>query len=84
MMDLDVDQYSFSQRRSCPSEGTGWGHCIEEEADDLKKKFETEFGGSLEKFHQYWPQGFRWTCCGTDAGISRFFFMTYIIGTLID
>ncbi|KAK0114943.1 hypothetical protein ONS96_013418 [Cadophora gregata f. sp. sojae] len=24
-----------------------------------------EFGGSEKKFFEYWPQGFRWTCCGT-------------------
>ncbi|KAJ7346964.1 hypothetical protein DFH08DRAFT_869925 [Mycena albidolilacea] len=47
----------------------GWGACSSDEADDLKKKFETEFGGDEEKFFEYWPQGFRWTCCGTDAGM---------------
>jgi hypothetical protein len=54
---------------SCPKEATGWGHCCKEESDDLRRKFEVEFGGDEEKFHEYWPQGFRWTCCGTDAGM---------------
>ncbi|KAI0314127.1 hypothetical protein OF83DRAFT_1138190 [Amylostereum chailletii] len=48
----------------CPKEGTGWGRCFLDEADDLKRKFEGKFGGSEEKFFAYWPQGFRWTCCG--------------------
>ncbi|EIM84495.1 uncharacterized protein STEHIDRAFT_100561 [Stereum hirsutum FP-91666 SS1] len=53
-----------------PTEGTGWGACLLEEADDLKRKFETQFNGDQNKFFKYWPQGFRWTCCGTDGGMT--------------
>ncbi|KAK1231059.1 hypothetical protein PQX77_005835 [Marasmius sp. AFHP31] len=42
----------------------GWGGCVREESDDLKRKFLDEFGGDHKKFFKYWPQGFRWTCCG--------------------
>jgi len=53
----------------CELEETGWGHCTPEESDDLRKKLEVEYGGDEVKFFAYWPQGFRWTCCGTDAGM---------------
>jgi hypothetical protein len=42
----------------------GWGNVFKDEADDLKKKFEEEFGGDEEKFYKYRSQAFRWTCCG--------------------
>ncbi|PPQ70359.1 hypothetical protein CVT26_013793 [Gymnopilus dilepis] len=51
-------------------EGTGWGHCTVEEADDLRRSFETEYKGDEAKFFKYWPQGFRWTCCGTDGDMT--------------
>lgn len=54
---------------SCPLEETGWGHVVENEAADFKRKFEVQYGGNEERFYKYWPQGFRWTCCGTDAGM---------------
>lgn len=37
----------------------GWGACLAEESDDLKKKFETEYNSNEEAFYKYWPQGFR-------------------------
>jgi hypothetical protein len=48
----------------CPEDDTGWGACFAEESDGLRHQFETEFHGDFEKFYKYWPQGFRWTCCG--------------------
>src|SRR6266498_4166168 len=45
----------------------GWGNCIAEESDELKEKFEKEFKGDEKKMYEYWPQGFRWTCCGTEG-----------------
>ena len=45
-------------------EDMGWGNCLAEESEDLKRKFEDEFGGDEEKLYEYWPQAFRWTCCG--------------------
>ena len=50
-------------------EGTGWGNCFKEESDDLRRKFEVEFGGDESKLFEYWPQGFRWTCCGMDGSM---------------
>ena len=52
-----------------PKEELGWGGCFADESDDLKRKFEVEFGGDEARFYKHWPQGFRWTCCGTDAGM---------------
>ncbi|KAF7306001.1 hypothetical protein HMN09_00754600 [Mycena chlorophos] len=54
----------------CPEEGLGWGACLKEESDDLKKTFETEYEGDLLKFFDYWPQGFRWTCCGLSGDVN--------------
>lgn len=49
-------------------EDMGWGNCVAgEDSDDLRQKFEKEFGGSEERLYEYWPQGFRWTCCGTEG-----------------
>ena len=48
----------------CEEEGVGFGACCLEECDDLKKAFEIEFEGNLEKFYKYRPHAFRWTCCG--------------------
>ncbi|KAH8656404.1 hypothetical protein BGZ61DRAFT_372375 [Ilyonectria robusta] len=49
----------------------GWGNCLASESDELKEKFEKEFNSNEEKMYEYWPQGFRWTCCGTE-GDQRF------------
>ncbi|KAK6857370.1 hypothetical protein PG990_010784 [Apiospora arundinis] len=48
----------------------GWGRTQVSEADFMKKKYEQEFGGDDEKLYGYWPQGFRWTCCGTTGDMS--------------
>ncbi|KAG2445471.1 hypothetical protein HXX76_000088 [Chlamydomonas incerta] len=42
----------------------GWGAVMMEEAEDHKRSFETKYGGDQERFYEWWPQGFRWTCCG--------------------
>ncbi len=56
-----TDEYDFC-------EDMGWGNCVAgEDSDDLRQKFETEFAGSEERFYEYWPQGFRWTCCGNEG-----------------
>ena len=47
------------------SEDMGWGNVIVAEAEDLKRKFETEMNGDEAKLYKYWPQAFRWSCCGT-------------------
>ena len=43
---------------------TGWGNCFIEESAELKAKFESKYKSDEAKFYGYWPQGFRWTCCG--------------------
>jgi hypothetical protein len=53
----------------CEEEALGFGACWFEECDDLKKVFETEFEGNLEKFYEYRPHAFRWTCCGMSGGM---------------
>ncbi|KAJ7497606.1 hypothetical protein FB451DRAFT_1018170 [Mycena latifolia] len=55
----------------CELQGTGWGACAVEDSEDLKRIFETEFGGDEEKLFAYWPKGFRWTCCGTHARMAH-------------
>lgn len=52
-----------------PQEELGWGGCFANESDDLKRKFERQFGGDEARFYKHRPQAFRWTCCGTDAGM---------------
>ncbi|TFK99195.1 hypothetical protein BDV98DRAFT_511234, partial [Pterulicium gracile] len=42
----------------------GFGCVYEDEADDLKHRFETEFNSDLEKFFEERPMGYRWTCYG--------------------
>lgn len=41
----------------------GWGGVIKEEEAEHKRKFLAEYGGDQEKFFDYWPGAFRWTCC---------------------
>ncbi|KAJ7899045.1 hypothetical protein B0H13DRAFT_1718217 [Mycena leptocephala] len=53
----------------CPEEGKGWGAYFADESESLKRKFEIEFESDEEKLFDYWPRGFRWTCCGTHAGM---------------
>ncbi|KAI8962678.1 hypothetical protein F5Y11DRAFT_179343 [Daldinia sp. FL1419] len=45
-------------------EELGWGHCSASESAELKRKYEEEFKSDDARMHKYWPQGFRWTCCG--------------------
>ncbi|KAL8292217.1 hypothetical protein RQP46_001683 [Phenoliferia psychrophenolica] len=44
----------------------GWGGTIKEEEEDMKRKFE-EVHRDEYALWKYWPQAFRWTCCGTDG-----------------
>ncbi|KAH9906739.1 hypothetical protein F4778DRAFT_800717 [Xylariomycetidae sp. FL2044] len=46
------------------TESTGWGNCSEDESADLKRKYEDEFKSNDAQMYEYWPQGYRWTCCG--------------------
>lgn len=45
----------------------GWGNVVVEEVEDIKRKFKVDYKGKKRLFFKYWPQGFRWTCCGTDG-----------------
>ncbi|KIY69942.1 hypothetical protein CYLTODRAFT_392887 [Cylindrobasidium torrendii FP15055 ss-10] len=49
---------------------TGWGCCLIDECEGLKKLYETKYGSDDSRFYKYWPQGFRWTCCGTTGDMS--------------
>jgi hypothetical protein len=49
----------------------GWGNCLASESDEMKGKFENDFNSNEAKLYEYWPQAFRWTCCGTE-GDQRF------------
>src|SRR6204780_1484505 len=62
-------QKQFPSMTACPEEDTGWGNCFTDESEDLRHKFEIDFGGDLEKFHDYRPQAFRWCCCGLEADV---------------
>lgn len=48
----------------------GWGNVVIEEAEEHKRMFEVECRGKKSLFFKKWPQAFRWTCCGTDAGMN--------------
>ncbi|WIA12928.1 hypothetical protein OEZ85_006544 [Tetradesmus obliquus] len=41
----------------------GWGACDLQECENVRQTFLTKYGGDEAKFFEYWPQGFRWTCC---------------------
>ncbi|KZT67286.1 hypothetical protein DAEQUDRAFT_729327 [Daedalea quercina L-15889] len=48
----------------------GFGNTFLEEADGVKHMFEVECKGKKSGFLKKRPQAFRWTCCGTDAGMN--------------
>ncbi|KAG2428871.1 hypothetical protein HYH02_014194 [Chlamydomonas schloesseri] len=50
--------------KSDDGEQLGWGAVVIEEAEDHKRSFHTKYGADMERFYEWWPQGFRWTCCG--------------------
>ncbi|KAI0309818.1 hypothetical protein OF83DRAFT_1157364, partial [Amylostereum chailletii] len=45
--------------------GTGWGRIPSPLAAEGRREFEEDFGGDEGQYYEYWPRGFRWTCCGT-------------------
>mmetsp|Transcript_10252 Transcript_10252/g.16790 ORF Transcript_10252/g.16790 Transcript_10252/m.16790 type:complete len:220 (-) Transcript_10252:33-692(-) len=45
-------------------EELGWGGVVIEEAEEHRQTFLTKYKGDEEAFYEYWPHGFRWTCCG--------------------
>lgn len=48
-------------------EAMGWGNMLASESEDTKRRFENEMGGDERKLYEYWPQAFRWTCCGHEG-----------------
>ncbi|KAI2466669.1 hypothetical protein F4781DRAFT_405023 [Annulohypoxylon bovei var. microspora] len=42
----------------------GWGNCGVGSSPGLKRRYEEEFKSDDIAMYGYWPQGFRWTCCG--------------------
>ena len=63
---LELIKWS-TQAEDAGGEDMGWGNILAEESEGLKRKFDEEFRGDEEKLHEYWPQAFRWTCCGVLA-----------------
>ncbi|KAI1372907.1 hypothetical protein F4677DRAFT_431160 [Hypoxylon crocopeplum] len=53
---------------SVSGEELGWGNCVVSDGAGLKRKYEEEFKSDDARMYRYWPQGYRWTCCGTDGG----------------
>lgn len=45
----------------------GWGNSVVNEVWFLKQKYEEEFGFDDISMYEFWPQGFRWTCCGLEG-----------------
>jgi hypothetical protein len=47
----------------------GWGNWLANKSGNLKARFENEYGGIEGEPYDHRPQAFRWTCCGTEAGM---------------
>ncbi|EIN13012.1 hypothetical protein PUNSTDRAFT_82541 [Punctularia strigosozonata HHB-11173 SS5] len=51
-------------------ERMGWGNVVIEGAEYMKKVLREECNGKLSRLFKKRPEAFRWTCCGTDAGMN--------------
>ncbi|KAI6092013.1 hypothetical protein F4821DRAFT_279443 [Hypoxylon rubiginosum] len=60
----ELELITWGGRESTFGEEMGWGNCLARESADLKRKYEEEFKSDDVQMYKYWPQGFRWTCCG--------------------
>ncbi|KAI1394768.1 hypothetical protein F4819DRAFT_501571 [Hypoxylon fuscum] len=65
-----LELITWSGFQSEISEELGWGNCVASESAELKRKYEEQFKSDDTRMYRYWPQGFRWTCCGL-AGDQR-------------
>ncbi|KAK6992430.1 hypothetical protein R3P38DRAFT_192679 [Favolaschia claudopus] len=54
----------------CPEEELGWDACFANESENLKKEFETEYGGDEKKFSVGLGQR-NWTTCGRGPSRSK-------------
>ncbi|KAL7623433.1 hypothetical protein AAE478_007115 [Parahypoxylon ruwenzoriense] len=48
----------------------GWGNCLASESAEMRHKYEVDFQSNDSRMYRYWPQAYRWTCCGL-AGDQR-------------
>ncbi|XXH03350.1 hypothetical protein Hte_009748 [Hypoxylon texense] len=60
----ELELITWGGRDPLFGEETGWGNCLLSESADLKRKYKGEFKSDDAQMYRYWPQGFRWTCCG--------------------
>jgi len=47
----------------------GWGGVFKDESDELKRRFEEDFGRDPVRLIDDCDNAFRWTCCGLVAGV---------------
>ncbi|KAI0881667.1 uncharacterized protein GGS22DRAFT_196236 [Annulohypoxylon maeteangense] len=66
--DLELMTWGDTCPRDENDHRLGWGNCFVDEALQLKRKYEEEFGSDDIAMYGYWSHGFRWTCCGMAAG----------------
>ncbi|KAI0853095.1 hypothetical protein F5Y00DRAFT_271587 [Daldinia vernicosa] len=53
-------------------EEMGWGNSVASESARLKRMYEEDFKSDDIRMHQFWPQGFLWTCCGLLSDMKNF------------
>jgi hypothetical protein len=63
----DLELITWDGEDSDEESELGFGGCLREESDDLKRMFEGEMGGDKMKLLEYYDSAFRWTCCGLTA-----------------
>ncbi|KAI1767324.1 hypothetical protein GGR53DRAFT_463425 [Hypoxylon sp. FL1150] len=63
----ELELITWGGREPVSNEEIGWGNCVASESAALKKQYEEQFESDDARMYRYWPQGFRWTCCGNDG-----------------
>lgn len=48
----------------------GWGNSLIEDAPEVRRRSEVDCKGKKSLFFKQKPRAFRWTCCGTHAGMN--------------
>ena len=59
-----LELMTWDSKKIKGEEKLGWGAVIMEEVEEHKESFIKKYKSNEEIFFKYWPQGFRWTCCG--------------------
>lgn len=71
----ELELITWGGRDPTFGEEIGWGNCVVSESADLKRRYEEQFKSDDVQMYGYWPQAFRWTCCGLSGdqrmGVSR-------------